>query len=189
MEENSTGQTAAAMRAEFHLGSPSDFVKRIERWISRTVPGASITKVDPIQKPGEDAFTLRAEFEGRRYAQIMNNRLMVFKPAIVGRRTGFSFNETSRKYPIVIGSDQATDTFRIKLPEGFKVDELPDAAKMETSFGSYSFSFEVANGMLVFTRKISMRSTVIPSDQYSEVRSFFQRLYAAEEAPVVLIRN
>jgi len=51
------------------------------------------------------------------------------------------------------------------------------------------FSFEVANGMLVFTRKISMRSTVIPSDQYSEVRSFFQRLYAAEEAPVVLIRN
>ena len=189
MEENSIGQAAAAMRAEFRLGSPSDFVKRIERWISRTVPGASITKVDPIQKPGEDAFTLRAEFEGRRYAQIMNNRLMVFKPAIVGRRTGFSFNETSRKYPIVIGSDQATDTFRIKLPEGFKVDELPDAAKMETSFGSYSFSFEVANGMLVFTRKISMRSTVIPSDQYSEVRSFFQRLYAAEEAPVVLIRN
>lgn len=189
MEENSIGQAAAAMRAEFRLGSPSDFVKRIERWISRTVPGASITKVDPIQKPGEDAFTLRAEFEGRRYAQIMNNRLMVFKPAIVGRRTGFSFNETSRKYPIVIGSDQATDTFRIKLPEGFKVDELPDAAKMETSFGSYSFNFEVANGMLVFTRKISMRSTVIPSDQYSEVRSFFQRLYAAEEAPVVLIRN
>jgi len=57
------------------------------------------------------------------------------------------------------------------------------------SFGSYSFNFEVANGMLVFTRKISMRSTVIPSDQYSEVRSFFQRLDAAEEAPVVLIRN
>ncbi len=50
MEENSTGQAAAAMRAEFRLGSPSDFVKRIERWISRTVPGASITKVDPIQK-------------------------------------------------------------------------------------------------------------------------------------------
>src|SRR5437867_2872590 len=119
----------------------------------------------------------------------MKNRLMVFKPAIVGSRSGLSLNETSRKHPVVIGSDQATDTFRIKLPEGFKVDELPNAAKMETSFGSYSFTFEVANGMLVFTRKISMRSTVIPADRYSEVRSFFQRLSAAEEDPVVLIRN
>jgi transglutaminase-like putative cysteine protease len=188
LDENSTGQQAALMRAEFRLGSPADFVKRIEGWISQTVPGAAITKVDPVHKPGEDNFTLRAEFQGPRYAQLMNNRLMVFKPAIVNRRSGFSFSETSRKYPVVIRAQGFTDIVRVKLPEGFKVDELPDAVKIETSFGNYSSSFELTNGLLVFTRNLSMRLAVIPADRYPEVRSFFQRVSAAEQAPVVLIR-
>jgi hypothetical protein len=132
---------------------------------------------------------LRAEFQGPHYAQLMQNRLMVFKPVIVSRRTGFSFTETSRKYPVVIHSQQATDIVRVKLPDGFKVDELPDAVKIQASFGDYSSAFEVNNGLLIFTRNISMRPTVIPADQYSEVRSFFQRVSAAEQAPVVLIRN
>jgi hypothetical protein len=188
MEENSIGQEAAAKRAEFRLGSPADFVNRIERWISRTVPGAAIVKVDPVQKPGEDNFTLRAEFQGPHYAQLMQNRLMVFKPVIVDRRTEFSFSATSRKHPIVISSQQATDIVRVRLPEGFKVDELPAAVKIETSFGTYGSSFEVTNGLLIFTRNISMRRAVVPADQYSEVRSFFQRISAAEQAPVVLVK-
>jgi hypothetical protein len=188
MEEISIGQAAAAMRAEFRLGSPADFVKRIESWISRTVPGAAITKVDPVQKADDDNFTLRAEFLGPHYAQLMQNRLMVFKPVIVDRRTEFSFSATSRKYPVVISSRQATDIVRVELPEGFKVDELPAAVRIETSFGNYSSSFEVTNRLLIFTRNVSMRPTVIPADRYSEVRSFFQRVSAAEQAPVVLVK-
>ena len=43
---------------------------------------------------------------------------------------------------------------RVKLPEGFKVDELPAAVKIETCFGSYSSSFEVTNGLLIFTHNV-----------------------------------
>jgi hypothetical protein len=189
MEESAIGQQAAAMRAESRLASRADFVKRIESWISQTVPGATVTNIDPVQKQGEDVFTLRAEFRGPRYAQLMNNRLMVFKPAIVARRTGFSFSEPSRKYPVVLRSQQATDVVRVKLPEGFKIDELPDAVKIDASFGQYVSHFEVTNGMLIYTRNVSMTPSVIPPERYSEVRSFFQRVASAEQAPVVLIRN
>jgi hypothetical protein len=187
MEEKFTGQEAAGIRAEFHSGSPSDFVKRIESWISRSVPGAAILNVEPVQDG--DTFVLRADFQASKYAQLMNNRLFVFKPAIVGQQKAVSFTEPSRKYPIVMHPRQATDIVKVTLPEGFKVDELPDPVKAGTSFGKYTSSFEVANGRLVYTRTISTQSAVIPAERYSEVRSFFQRVSAAEQAPVVLMRN
>ncbi len=189
MQENSVGQAAAAMRADFRSGSPADFVKRIERWISQTVAGAAVTKVDAVHLPGDDNFVLQAEFEGAHYAQLMNNRLLVFKPAIVNRNVGFSFSETSRKYPVVIHSQYSTDIVRVKLPDGFKVDDLPGRVKIDTAFGRYSSTFEVADGLLVFTRNLAMPSSIIPADRYTEVRSFFQRISAAEQAPVVLLKN
>src|SRR5262249_19205412 len=163
----------ALMRAEFHAVSPADFVKGIERWISQTVPGAAIRKVNPVQRAGEDEFALQAEFQSAGYAQLMNNRLMVFKPAVVNRRSDLSFTEPARKYSIVIRSRYATDIVRVKLPEGFKVDDMPDAVKIETAFGSYTTSFEVANGFLVVTRNLVMPSSLLPADRYAEVRSFF----------------
>jgi hypothetical protein len=189
MQENAIGQAAASMRAEFQDGSPADFIKKFESWISRTVPGATVNRVDAIHAAGEDDFRLQAEFRSVGYAQLMNNRLLVFKPVIVNRSAGPSFSEASREYPILIQPRHTTDIIRVKLPDGFKVDDLPDAVNLETSFGIYSASFEVAGGMLVMSRNLSLPSAIIPATKYADVRSFFLKISAAEQAPVVLLKN
>src|SRR5947207_11626734 len=66
---------------------------------------------------------------------------------------------------------------------------MPDAVKLDTAFGSYATSYEVKDGALVFRRKLVQRATTIPVEQYNSVRSFFERIRAAEQAPVVLIRK
>jgi hypothetical protein len=78
---------------------------------------------------------------------------------------------------------------RVKLPEGFNVDELPDPLKLEASFGNYASTYEVKDGHLLFTRTLIQRAATIPANQYTAVRSFFERIRAAEEAPVVLARK
>jgi hypothetical protein len=75
------------------------------------------------------------------------------------------------------------------LPEGFAVDEMPDAVKMETPFGKYSASYEVRDGKLVFTRSLVQIAMSVPVDQYQSVRSFFQKIRSAEQSPVVLARK
>lgn len=66
---------------------------------------------------------------------------------------------------------------------------MPDAVKLDTAFGSYKTSYEVKDGELVFTRALAQRATTIPSEHYQSVRSFYEKMRAAEQAPVVLARK
>jgi hypothetical protein len=78
---------------------------------------------------------------------------------------------------------------RFKLPAGFDVDELPDAVKLDSEFGTYTASYEVKDGQLVFTRSLVQRAATVPVEKYTDVRNFFGRVRASEEAPVVLARK
>ncbi len=90
---------------------------------------------------------------------------------------------------MVLESHAFSETVRVKLPSGFDVDEMPDPVKLETSFGSYATTYEVKEGQLLFTRKLVQRAATIPVDQYNSVRTFFEKIRAAEQAPVVLARK
>jgi hypothetical protein len=50
-------------------------------------------------------------------------------------------------------------------------------------------TYEVKDGKLLFTRKLVQRAATIPVEQYASVRNFFERIRAAELAPVVLARK
>jgi hypothetical protein len=39
------------------------------------------------------------------------------------------------------------------------------------------------------TRTLTQRANTIPADQYAKLRTFFERILAAEESPVVLARK
>jgi transglutaminase-like putative cysteine protease len=189
LKERSTGQTAVSERRAMHGLSASEYRQLIERWISRGATSAKVSKVEPTDEKTENRFALDVEFSAAMYGQVMQDRLIVFKPAIVSRRESLFLTEATRKYPIVLDSRAFSETVRVKLPAGFEVDELPDALKLQTSFGTYATSYEVKNNKLVFSRVLTLRAGTIPSEQYAAVRSFFEKIRAAEQSPVVLARK
>jgi len=189
IRESFLGTSAADSRSEFRRGSKLDFLKIIEGWISRGATAAKVSNLEPKDNKAEGRFDLSVDFSAAGYGQLMQDRLLVFKPAIVARREAVSLTEPSRKHPVVLDSHAFTETVRMKLPVGFDVDELPDAVKLDTAFGSYKTSYEVKNGELVFTRALAQRAATIPSEHYQSVRSFYEKMRAAEQAPVVLARK
>jgi hypothetical protein len=189
VKERSIGQSAVHERGMFRHLSRSDYTKAIEAWITRGAAGAQVSKVDPLDNSADGRFDLDVEFTAKSYAQLMQDRLLVFKPAIVSRLDWLSLTGASRQHPVVLNSRAYTETVRIKLPEGFNVDELPDPVKLETAFGNYASTYEVKDGQLVFTRTLVQRATIIPAAQYSAVRNFFERIRAAEASPVVLAKK
>jgi hypothetical protein len=132
---------------------------------------------------------LNVEFSANQYAQLMQNRLLVFKPVVVSRREGLALTATTRKHPVVLHANAYSETVNVTLPAGFKVDEVPDAVKLETPFGTYVTSYEVKNNQLVFKRQLSQQATTIAAADYDKVRKFFESIRAAENAPVVLARQ
>ena len=148
-----------------------------------------MSKVLPTDRSLEGRFDLDIDFYSGSYAQLMQQRLMVFKPAVVSRRESLFLTEAVRVHPIVLDSHAFTETLHLKLPDGFEVDELPDPVKLEAPFGSYNTSYAVKDGELIFTRSLAQRAGTIPVAQYQSVRSFFERIRATEQAPVVLAKK
>ena len=189
VRERASGQAAASSRRQFRYLSSAQYLKLIEGWVASGATGAKVSRIDPKDNNEGGRFDLDVDFTAFNYAQLMQNRLLVFKPAIVSRRDSLQLTELTRKQPIVLDARNFKETVRIKLPEGFEVDELPDPLKLDTSFGSYNTSYLVKDGQLVFTRNLTQLSSKIPVDQYQSVRSFFEKIRAAEQAPVVLVRK
>jgi transglutaminase-like putative cysteine protease len=189
LRERAIGQSAVEERSIFRGLSRPDYMKKIERWIARGASGASISKVEPSDNSAEGRFALDVDFTAERYGQVMQNRLLVFKPAIVSRRESLSLTESSRKYPVVLESHAYDETVKVKLPEGFVVDELPDSVKLEEAFGTYATNYVVKDGQLHFTRSLVLRSATIPAGEYVKVRDFFEKMRDAELTPVVLIKK
>jgi hypothetical protein len=189
IKERSTGQTAVDERRLFRNLSAGGYKHMIEAWVTRGASTARVSRVAPSDDDIAGRFALDVEFSALGYGQLMQNRLLVFNPAIVSRREGLILTESSRQYPILLESHAFSEKVRVKLPDGFQVDEVPDPVQLETPFGSYKTSYEVKDGELVFVRALAQRSTAIPAAQYQMVRSFYEKIRAAELAPVVLTRK
>ncbi len=191
VRETSIGQAAVKERGAFrHLARPQ-YTKMIESWITRHADGAIISKVEPTDSPvaTDNRFALAVDFASAHYAQLMNSRLLVFKPAIVSRRDSVHLTNVARHAPVVLEANSYAETARVQLPAGFDVDEMPDTVKIETPFGTYSATYETKDGKLLFTRALTVRAATVPADQYTAVRTFFERIRAAEQAPVVLAKK
>ena len=189
IEENARGQIAARFRTEFRRLSRPDYNTMVEGWLISSAPGSKISKLEPVDDAAQGRFALNVSFAAPEYAQLMQNRLLVFTPAIVSRRESLSLTAAKRSHPVVLTSNSYSETVRVKLPVGFDVDELPDAVKLDTAFGIYNTSYDVKDGHLTFKRSLIQHATTIPIEQYAAVRSFFEKIRAAEQAPVVLARK
>jgi hypothetical protein len=189
IKETSVGQAAVDERRQFKRYSQTDYQKVTERWITRGAPAAAVSKIAPQDEAQAGRFALEVEFKAPGYAQTMRGKLMVFKPALVSRRSSLFLTKDKRAHPVVLESQAFSETARIKLPEGFEVDEIPNAVELNQPFGNYAASWEVKDGHLHFKRSLILRAGTIPVEQYANVRSFFAMVLGAEQAPVVLAKK
>ena len=187
--EKSTGQSSSFERALLRSLSATDYNKMLEGWLTRGATGAKLVKFTPNDRKEISGFDLDVEFSAPRYGQLMQNRLLVFKPVIVGRRNALSLTENIRNHPVIIDSEAVKETAVFTLPAGFIVDETPDAVNLETPFGKYATSYEVKDGKLYFTRSLTLNRTTVPVDKYNSVRDFYAKIREAEQSPVVLMRK
>ena len=66
---------------------------------------------------------------------------------------------------------------------------MPDPVKIDTSFGTYVTTYVVKEGVLVFTRSLTLKRATIPVAEFESARAFFTKIRDAESAPVVLVRK
>ena len=188
VEERSFGDAATSARRFFHSRLLPDFVKSIERWVSNEATGAAVSNIEPTDD-ADASFTLKLSFTAPNYARSMRGQLLMFRPAVLSRREPLLMTEPTRKFPIVLNSEIVEDVVHVKLPSGFKIDEMPGNAKLSESFGRYEATFRVEGDELIFTRQFEIREATLPASEYTRVRGFFEKFWGVEQAPVVLVKQ
>ena len=189
IREVTRGQSSKYERALFRKVSKSDYRKIVERWLTSGATAAKLMKFSPTDNPTNASFDLNIEFSAPTYGQLMQNRLLIFKPAIVSRSRSIYLTEKERVHPIRLESSSFTEKAVFELPNGFRVDEVPDEVNLRTSFGGYTTKYEVRDGKLIFKRTMTTKRSILPTKQYGSVRSFYKKILDAEQSPVVLLRK
>ncbi len=189
IHEWSCGQRATRERRLFHTSSGAEYRRAVEEWVGLGTTDATVSTVAPRDNERRGEFELDVGYRAGHYAQPAGNGLMVYKPALVSRLEWLSLTAPKRKYPVVLEGRTFRETTTTKLPAGFEVEDLPKPISLTAPFGSYTASIQADGGELRYTRSMHLEAVTVPVEEYETVRSFFEKVRNAEQAPVVLSRR
>jgi hypothetical protein len=133
---------------------------------------------------------LPIKLELPRLASRSGTARLFLRPNLMERRNYVPPEVKTRQQPVDL--DYAyldTDTISYRLPANFGIEAGPPIAALETSFGSYHASTTLRDGILEYVRRLEIRASSLPADQYDAYRKFIAEVVKADNAQVVLVRK
>lgn len=182
------GTLADGRRSQLVAENREDRRRTVDAWVD--LEQGEVTKVEAletvepvdVETPLTARGTVRAESlladaGGHRIVRFSDllDRLVPVLPA------------ESRELPVVLGSRRRyVHQVKLVLPAGLSVASLPAAAEVETKYGRFALAWRSEPGAIVAERTLELRAPVVPAAEYEALRSFFEEIEAAEEAPALL---
>ncbi|MGH1339849.1 MAG: DUF3857 domain-containing protein [Aureispira sp.] len=121
-------------------------------------------------------------------AQVMND-FIYFSPSIYNSFEENPFKLEKRVYPVEIPypfSEQFV--LNVDLPEGYIVEELPESAKvvLPNKGGSFLYMVKQNGQRLQIIRKIKINQLQFNTEEYTDIKTFFDLIIEKSEEQVVL---
>lgn len=146
-----------------------------------TLTGLKVENVDVLNKDLTTSYSITAE----RFAKMMGPLLMV-RPRVLGSENLYTDNK-QRVFPIDLReSERIEDDYKIALPAGYTVDEMPDPVKVDMGFAAYESSSRVQDNVLHYTRTYTVREVTLPAERYPELQKLSGIIAADEQNRAVL---
>jgi len=183
------GASAAYWRYFLAHNDAAELRKSFERTFARLLGATALDSIRPDDQPAAHRITLLSELKIPVFGQLMQNRLLVFKPGALCPPPGFALPAQERRLPIHLTARLRSGRASITLPAGFAVDELPDPVQLSAPFGSFSARWAAKDGKLEFEQTLDLKDADLPASEYPAVRRFFEQVSTQGQAAAVLIRR
>ncbi|MCW3092723.1 MAG: hypothetical protein JWP81_3792 [Ferruginibacter sp.] len=123
------------------------------------------------------------------YAGITGKRLYI-APNLFGSATEKLVPDTARMYDYLIrDAYRDIDSVEIKIPGGYKPESVPKDISLQTKFGKFASSTRVLDSeTIVYYRMMEQYSGRFPAKEYMELAKFYDQVYRADRAKVVLVK-
>ncbi|SKA03253.1 DUF3857 domain-containing transglutaminase family protein [Sediminibacterium ginsengisoli] len=122
------------------------------------------------------------------YASITGKRLFI-TPNLFNRVSRLPADKP-RQYDIEFRSAYVdVDSILITIPDGYTLEALPKPADITNRFGRYSINCTVTGNRIILVRKHQQDAGKFPAGDYPELVKYFEELYKADRARVVLVKK
>ncbi len=189
IEERYTGWNAMLGREYLQHETENDRKKIIERLVANSLGNFQLDKYELLNANDIDQdLIIKFNFSAAHYAKNAGAMLLV-RPRVLGELAGPWDANKPRHYAYEFrGPFLDRDTIEISLPEGFKVDELPDPAKVTFPFAEYASKTESGDGVLKYTREYKQTATEVSMEHMDQLKKFFGQINLDEKNMAVLKR-
>jgi hypothetical protein len=129
-------------------------------------------------------------FEDETNIQKIGDRLFINPLLYIGQDEN-PFKKEGRKFPVEIGSSiQENYNISLELPEGYTVEYLPQAIKLELpdNLGSYYFAVSEGDTSINAIRKLSLNRPIYSAAEAAGLRALFLRIVEVEAEKIILAK-
>jgi hypothetical protein len=182
------GQSSVSLYATEKTGA-AELRKRLEESYARRLPAASLSNISTEAHPEESLLKLNLNLTADRFGQLMQGRLFVVRPGFLISGGAYSFSSKERSTPIKLEADLRRNSITIKLPDGFKIDEVPEAVQIDSPYGKLDAAWTVKDGAILMQETLEIREMQAPASAYAKVREFFDLVTKAHNAPIILLKQ
>jgi transglutaminase-like putative cysteine protease len=190
--EQRLGAPAAELRARLSGVPEAKRREHLEDFLGGFLNGAILESysVENLEK-SDAALTVQYHFKVTSYAKVAGD-LLLLRPRVIGQKQEVFLEQNDKKERKAAVEFPATasqsDLVEIALPGGYKVDELPPPAKLDTGIVSYESKIAVAGDVLHYRRMYQIKNVIVPVGRVEELRNFYRQVAADERATAILKR-
>lgn len=133
----------------------------------------------------DQALTMRYDFTASSYAKKAGDLLLV-RPRVLSTDS-LHISDPARNFPVEFASTgEWRDSFDLKIPAGYTVDELPDPTDADAGFASYHSEVKADGNVLHYSREYVVKKLELGADDYAALRKFEGEIYTDENRSAVL---
>ena len=187
IEEVRSGYSAMYGRAYLQNESHNDQKKMLEHFWGPTIGNFKIESFELLNADDIDKdLVIRYKFTSDHYAKNAGPLLLV-RPHVVGEMAGHIDSTKPRTHPYEVDAPfMRVENVEIVLPDGYKVDELPDPAKATAAFADYTSKTESTGNVLKYSREYKMHTTLVPVERMDQLKKLFGQINLDERNMAVL---
>lgn len=183
------GQSAARAHARVARQTNEELKRGYERSLARTVGAIAVKQAGISGRIVEGQMRLSLDFSAQNFSQTVQGLIIVKPGSLALGGADYAFTTAERKLPVKLTSDVSRDSVHIKLPPGYKIDEMPDPVLLDSPYGTYKADWKEDGADLLFEQSVEVRDTIVPASKYPELRAFFEKISGSQIAPVVLVKK
>lgn len=170
------GDANAARHAYYRDQSQSELRKIFEARIARYVSQASLVqaKMAGVEDNSErivEQFSFTGDF-----AAASAGSSWFLQPLFLSGMSAVKVGTKARTQPLDLGApSHVQGQYRIELPAGMRIERLPEAASIESEFGTLRTEYVLNGNMLTATHTLSFTSSRVAPEKYADFREFVNR--------------